>query len=108
MLLDRLHPTDLLLSQVLRLAENVCACSRQMLDNFGNFASWTEWSLAFNLFFEWRPDPNDPSKRIQARSPPSPGMSCYEQSAMRRGGTRSAAVSHGMAAAAALTASTLC
>ena len=38
-----------------------------MLDNFGNFASWTEWSLAFNLFFEWRPDPADASKKIQAR-----------------------------------------
>ncbi len=52
----------------MQLAEAVCAASRQMLDNFGNFASWTEWSLAFNLFFKWRPDPKDPSKRIQARS----------------------------------------
>ena len=39
-----------------------------MLDNFGNFASWTEWSLTFLLFFEWRPDPADASKKIQARS----------------------------------------
>jgi peroxygenase len=39
--------------------------NKQMLDNFGNFASWTEWSLAFNLFSEMRPDPENPAKNIQ-------------------------------------------
>ena len=41
----------------------------QMLDNFGNFASWTEWSLAFALFSETRPNPVDPTQKIQVLSP---------------------------------------
>ena len=55
----------------------------QMLDNFGNFASWTEWSLAFNLFSEPMADPANPSNKIQVRSLPATlrqtfsGITCW-------------------------------